>query len=289
MNRKARWLVIVVSVLLIAAMSAAIVSADAYTNSTPGSADDSSFTRTVVVSGEDAVYDLNVTLDFYRSGESDCVIAGTTDNYSHPHEMVWTLQSPAGTSVVMIPEYTFDEGDTPDPVLIVLDDEAGASLPYPVPLSGVFKPVNPLSAFDGEDANGTWTLTVEDTDMGDWTCFYSYTLDFGGGTCNTGDDRINSEACAGPVALYCAGEGLEVWDVDPDTGAGTLAFTYSGSVEVPAVNTLLMSAGDIQLWILDTGEFQVNADAGEGKTYAFIFNGCPYNGGGYNANLDPNE
>jgi len=106
--------------------------------------------------------------------------------------------------------------------------------------------------------------------------------------CAISDDRINSASCAGPVALYCTDNGLEVWDIDAD-GVGTLAFTYNGSFDVPASNTLLQQVGDIQLWVLDSGEFQVNADAGEGKTYAFVFNGCPYDGGGYNANIDPNE
>jgi len=102
------------------------------------------------------------------------------------------------------------------------------------------------------------------------------------------DGRLNDDACAGPAALYCTDNGLEVWDIDAD-GVGTLAFTFSGSFETPTTNSLLMQAGDVQLWQLDTGEFQVNADAGEGKTYAFIFNGCPYDGAGYNANIDPNE
>jgi len=119
-----------------------------------------------------------------------------------------------------------------------------------------------------------------------WVCDTGEIVATGG--CGIGDGRINSESCAGPVALYCGDDGLEVWDIDAD-GVGSLAFTFSGSFETPTTNALLMSAGDIQLWQLDTGEFQVNADAGEGKTYAFIFNGCPYDGGGYNANIDPNE
>jgi len=106
--------------------------------------------------------------------------------------------------------------------------------------------------------------------------------------CLIDDGRINPETCAGPVALYCTDDGLEVWDIDAD-GVGSLAFTFSGDFDTPAVNTLLMSAGDIQLWALDSGEFQVNADQGEGKIYAFVFNGCPYDGAGYNANIDPNE
>jgi len=108
------------------------------------------------------------------------------------------------------------------------------------------------------------------------------------GVCTVDDGRINDESCAGPVALYCTDNALEVWAIDAD-GAGSLAFTFSGSFETPATNTLLKKVGDIELWQLDTGEFQVNADAGEGKTYAFVFNGCPYDGNGYNVNLDPND
>jgi len=107
-------------------------------------------------------------------------------------------------------------------------------------------------------------------------------------TCGINDGRINPESCPGPVALYCTDNGLEVWDIDAD-GVGTLAFTFSGSFGTPTTNSLLMKSGDIELWQLDTGEFQVNADQGEGKTYAFVFNGCPYDGNGYNANIDPNE
>jgi len=111
---------------------------------------------------------------------------------------------------------------------------------------------------------------------------------------NASDGRINADAVAGPVALYCDGNTLEVWWVDL-YGDGYLAFTFSDFLAVEAgltpfaINTLLKKFGSYELWFLTTGEFQVNADAGEGKTYAFVFNGCPYDGNGYNANIDPNE
>ena len=111
-----------------------------------------------------------------------------------------------------------------------------------------------------------------------------------GATTCSADGRINADDCAGPVALYCDGDELQVYNVDPETGIGWLAFTFSGwPDDAPGVNTLLASKGSTQLWHLDSGEFQINADQGEGKTYAFVFNGCPYDGGAYHANLDPNE
>lgn len=110
----------------------------------------------------------------------------------------------------------------------------------------------------------------------------------GGVRCG-GDGRLDRDACAGPVALYCDGDTLAVWAIDSITGEGSLLLTFSDwPADAPESNTKLASVGSTQLWQLDTGEFQVNADAGEGKTYAFIFNGCPYDGGGYNANIDPN-
>jgi subtilisin-like proprotein convertase family protein len=62
----------------------------------------------------------------------------------------------------------------------VLDDEAAASIetqcsPEIPVISGTFRPSNPLSTFDGQDAAGAWTLTIadraEDADEGrltDW-------------------------------------------------------------------------------------------------------------------------
>ncbi len=102
------------------------------------------------------------------------------------------------------------------------------------------------------------------------------------------DDRLDPDAIAGPVALYCDGRTLNVYD--DTTGPGFLLFSFSDwPSSVPAVNTLLKQVGEVSLWQLTTGEFQINAPAGEGKTYVFIFNGCPYDGQGYNASIDPGE
>jgi len=102
--------------------------------------------------------------------------------------------------------------------------------------------------------------------------------------------RINRQSLPGPVALYCDDDTLEVWDVDPGTGEGALSFSFSAwPTTAPAVNTKLAENGRNSLWHLTSGEFQVNSFPGEGKTYAFVFNGCPYDGNGYNANIDPAE
>jgi len=50
-------------------------------------------------------------------------------------------------------------------MLISFDDEAVAdygSFPCPPVNNGTYKPLSPLSAFDGENPNGIWTLVITD-------------------------------------------------------------------------------------------------------------------------------
>jgi len=109
------------------------------------------------------------------------------------------------------------------------------------------------------------------------------------------DDRINWQSGkAGPVALYCDEDTLNVWLINQGSGEGIFQFSWDNWDDpAPAANTLLTTVGATELWHLSTGEYQINLDYspeyGVWKGYAFIFNGCPYNGGGYNNNFDPNE
>ena len=58
-----------------------------------------------------------------------------------------------------------------------LDDEAGTPITSGfAPWSGSFLPTQPLSVFDGEDAAGVWTLTIEDDTLGDSGSLVSWSL-----------------------------------------------------------------------------------------------------------------
>jgi len=109
------------------------------------------------------------------------------------------------------------------------------------------------------------------------------------------DNRINWDSgLAGPVALYCDGDTLNVWLVDLGSGEGIFQFSWdTWSDTAPATNTLVTSMGAVELWHLSTGEYQVNVpyspEYGVWKGYAFIFNGCPYNSDGYTNNFDPGQ
>ena len=74
---------------------------------------------------------------------------------------------------------------------LTLDDEAGFNVENQCPgdtdagpFTGTFAPNNPLSAFDGQNPNGTWTLTAIDAFGGDVGTVRAFSLIFGG-ACGT--------------------------------------------------------------------------------------------------------
>jgi len=195
-----------------------------------------------------------------------------------------------GAPVVTSFTYGAAVGDTSYHIWTVTNVRTG-TVSGPVSVGPIF----PGGPFDitGIDINSVPT----GTEPGDWleqTVVATSTL--GSGTTSTisfrcGDSRINWEAAeSGPVAIYCFDDTLEVWDIDAVTGEGALSFTFSAwPTTAPATNTQLAGNGRNSLWQLTSGEIQVNSFPGEGKTYAFVFNGCPYDGNGYRANIDPAE
>jgi hypothetical protein len=109
------------------------------------------------------------------------------------------------------------------------------------------------------------------------------------------DNRINWDSgLAGPVALYCNDDVLDVWLIDLGSGEGIYQFSFDAWDDTaPDTNTLVKSVGATELWHLTTGEYQLNLayspEYGVWKGYAFLFNGCPYDGNGYTNNFDANQ
>jgi subtilisin-like proprotein convertase family protein len=94
----------------------------------------------------------------------DVNLVGLTGTHSWIADMTVSLTSPAGTTVVLFNNICGDVANFD----LNLDDEATpGSLPCPPVGGGFYQPSNPLSAFDGEDPAGTWTLTIADNSDGD--------------------------------------------------------------------------------------------------------------------------
>ena len=74
-------------------------------------------------------------------------------------DLTFFLTSPGGTEVNIIASSCDDE----DNFDLNLDDSATGPIPCPPNGGGTYKPSSPLSAFNGQVRNGTWTLRIDDS------------------------------------------------------------------------------------------------------------------------------
>ncbi|MBN2147374.1 MAG: DUF11 domain-containing protein, partial [Anaerolineales bacterium] len=201
------------------------VSALSLANSTPGSADGSTFDRTVTVSPGDlpagsTITDVDIAVEFEKIDGEVCA-AGHQGGQAYNNEIVFYLTSPSGTRVVLVDNYlnwggsalgdTYTDFATYGGHVTVAFDDAAATIvgasPNPeYPTSGHFQPVEALSTLNGESPFGTWTLTVGDAQAFDALCFSGFDLTM------TAEDT----AASAPATINL------VLAVDPDYSEGTL-------------------------------------------------------------------
>ena len=87
---------------------------------------------------------------------------GLISNVTHTfdHDLFIELQSPVGTTVTLSNR---NGGSGDNFINTVFDDEAATAIgSSSAPFTGSFRPDQLLSAFDGQDAFGVWTLRVAD-------------------------------------------------------------------------------------------------------------------------------
>jgi hypothetical protein len=150
-------------------------------DSTYGSYDKASGTRLLNVNTHDTVTDLNVTIDFAKCDNVAIGPNGTNcpGGQGHfPNEVEFKLMGSNGTEIFLVAAGRYG-GGLATRATVTFDDEAAGTLTYIQ--SGSFKPTDALSAFDGIDMFGTWTLTIRDTAGGDPLEYFSSQLVFNGG------------------------------------------------------------------------------------------------------------
>ena len=135
------------------------------------------------------IADVNFRIDGTLSS-SDPLSTTVGLNHSYVGDLKFKLTSPQGTTV----EIMTAGGGSADCAAnniyqMTLDDQAAGPMTCPAggdgggPLTGSFTPSNPLSAFNGQDPNGTWTLNVSDIQMSDVGSIRAYSLVIVGKTC----------------------------------------------------------------------------------------------------------
>ena len=85
----------------------------------------------------------------------------TGPDYAFLKGLALTITSPLGTSVSLTAGTTYGDGSSAR-FTLTFDDEAKAVLGG-TPSTGSYQPVESLALFNGEEANGSWIFTIEDT------------------------------------------------------------------------------------------------------------------------------
>jgi len=227
-------------------------------NTTPAGIKD--FTRTVsyiTINQDIKITDLNVVVNVTHTYDSDLIIS---------------LKSPTG----VISTLSYRRGGSGDNFLsTIFDDEATKAISAGVaPFSGSFKPETLLSRFDGINARGTWTLTVEDKARRDTGKLNKWALSISGVTTSTtvlvkktdgevsGGDSPVSEAP--PTAIEAPSQGLDSPKngIEPATRSGTTLNSPS--------NNLIAGTSSIQNYFASTStannsSFSLNEEPSTGS------------------------
>jgi subtilisin-like proprotein convertase family protein len=137
-------------------------------------------------SATDAVQDLNAGLIITHSWPGDLVVTLTHDQ--------------TGTTVALmdrpgVPTTSLGCGQEGDDIEVTLDDEAVAPVENVCAtgsptIAGTFRPNQPLSAFDGEELAGTWTLRAVDSAVSDTGALNAWSMTVSSG--GNGDVDCNS-------------------------------------------------------------------------------------------------
>lgn len=177
-------------------------------------------TSTIEITNTNTITDLNIiNLDI---------------SHTYINDLKIKLTSPSNTTVVVFNQSCAGQNN----ILMGFDDDVSAgSFPCP-PTNGLaYTPANALTAFNGEAANGTWTLSVQDLygpadggSLNGWGLEISAgcsTEICGNGIDDDGDgfiDGADSDCCSETI-LYVARESAQILQVNLNTQAQTVATT----------------------------------------------------------------
>lgn len=207
------------------------------------------------VSAPGPVTGVVITLDFHKSGET-CEEPG--DSWPFTGEISFVLTSPELTAVTLIRTYSDEGGETyagdgPNGrVQVTLDDSA--TDPVGVngfPETGVFRPAEPLSAFIGEDPNGTWTLDVIDSVGSDPQCYYGASLVI------SADAETTTMVTATPSSITVGDDVTLTATVTGESPTGDVEFFIDGV----SVGSAAVADGQAELPVSDlaVGTYEVTA------------------------------
>ncbi|MFO0840481.1 MAG: M12 family metallo-peptidase [Phycisphaerae bacterium] len=161
--------------------------------------DNTTVNALLTVGGVGVISDVDLRID---GTSCDAGIGSTTVGLDHTWvgDLTITLIGPGGAPSVVVMSRPGGTGNSGNNFCQTrLDDDAGASSIQSIaiagnPWTGTFAPANPLSAFDGINADGTWTLRVQDSATQDTGNIRAFSLIF------------SRQTCTPPVSNPCPGD-----------------------------------------------------------------------------------
>lgn len=143
---------------------------------------------------------------------TDVNVIGLMGDHSYVNDLTFTLISPNNTSVVILNSPCNGYADFD----LNLDDQASTtSLPCPPTGAVTVTPQNPLSAFNGQNSTGVWTLRVKDNFTGDGGNLTGWGLNFN----STGTNCVLTST---PLATTYTFTGNGNWNVASNWSSNTI-------------------------------------------------------------------
>lgn len=197
------------------------------------------------------------------SGEAGSVtnlnIRDLTGSHTFIGDLTFELRSPAGTVITLFDGSTCGSEDG---INVEFDDDAAAVIGCTDWLSGgTFRPQQALSAFNGESANGEWTLSITDSFPQDEGLLNSWSVEL----CTA----LNSPPVANDDSAILKGRKrvtLNVLTNDSDADGDCLRIS---NVTQPANGSATLNAGSCAPAAADTISYRANRGSGDTDTFTY--------------------
>ncbi len=213
------------------------------------------------------------TLDVADSGEIVSLTLTLDGTHTWMGDLDFNLQSPEGTSVMVMERACSSDNDFD----LTLDDLAGSSIPCPPVGGGTYLPSNPLAAFNGEEVNGQWLMTIDDNAGGDSGTLSAWSMDI-----------CISAPSVNPIIVVNPGAVTTVQPADwtkntsvslNNTGAADLIWTIAedggSNCDAPT---------DIP-WLVGLGPVGATTSAGSSSVVSIVMDSTGLGAGQYTADL----
>lgn len=167
------------------------------------------------------------------------------------NDLVVSITSPGGTTVQALNQLCNSENN----VDLNFDDEASNtynSIPCPPVGGGNYQPIQALSAFDGEDLNGTWTLTVQDLVNQDGGTLDSWELEI----CYTPSSPPLTVTTTG-TNISCNGGSDGTATATPSGGSTPYTYAWTGGGTTTTISNL--SEGTYTVTVTENGGMTITS------------------------------